>query len=204
MCRGRGGSKLVVVVRPRRPLPDTRARGPRREIGVTATGPRRTIPATRILGTWSNAQRNSVESGAAPVTEASTTNMLEVGGMRVDLDLKAHYAGGMGPHGLVSGDRRSKLLRSIVLGLAVTHGHEDVELVLIDADSHGTFDGLHPLPQTSRLCRSWGPGGAPPVDLIGLFEAETARSGTCPPAGAQSSNRFGSNHTRVQPPYLRG
>ena len=51
----------------------------------------------------------------------------------------------MGPHGLVigaTGSGKSELLRTLVLGLAVTHSPEQLNLVLVDFKGGATFAGL--------------------------------------------------------------
>ena len=50
----------------------------------------------------------------------------------------------MGPHGLVvgaTGSGESELLRTVVLGLAMTHPPEHLNMVLVDVEGGGTFSG---------------------------------------------------------------
>ncbi|PXX65581.1 S-DNA-T family DNA segregation ATPase FtsK/SpoIIIE [Nocardia tenerifensis] len=61
------------------------------------------------------------------------------------LDLKQGAEGGMGPHGLVvgaTGSGKSELLRTIVLGLALHHGPERVNFLLVDFKNGATFQPL--------------------------------------------------------------
>ncbi|MEQ6903855.1 FtsK/SpoIIIE domain-containing protein, partial [Nocardioides sp. YIM 152588] len=75
-------------------------------------------------------------------------------GVPVHLDLKQAAEGGAGPHGLVvgaTGSGKSELLRTLVLGLALTHSPDDLALVLVDFKGGATFAGLGDLPHTSAL-----------------------------------------------------
>jgi S-DNA-T family DNA segregation ATPase FtsK/SpoIIIE len=75
-------------------------------------------------------------------------------GEAVELDIKESALGGMGPHGLVvgaTGSGKSELLRTLVLALAVTHGPEQLNLVLIDFKGGATFAGLQDLPHTAAV-----------------------------------------------------
>ena len=75
-------------------------------------------------------------------------------GQPVDLDIKESAQGGMGPHGLVigaTGSGKSELLRTLVLGLAVTHSSETLNFVLVDFKGGATFASLDVLPHTSAI-----------------------------------------------------
>ncbi len=75
-------------------------------------------------------------------------------GQRVDLDLKESAQDGMGPHGLLigaTGSGKSELLRTLVLGLALTHSPEVLNLVLVDFKGGATFAQLDKLPHTSAV-----------------------------------------------------
>ncbi|MET7461648.1 type VII secretion protein EccCa [Nonomuraea sp. NPDC005501] len=75
-------------------------------------------------------------------------------GRVVELDIKESAQGGMGPHGLVigaTGSGKSELLRTLVLGLAVTHSSEILNFVLVDFKGGATFLGLDALPHVSAV-----------------------------------------------------
>lgn len=74
-------------------------------------------------------------------------------GRPVMLDLKEAAQEGMGPHGLcvgATGSGKSELLRTLVLGLAVTHSSETLNFVLADFKGGATLPGW-------RRCRTWQP-----------------------------------------------
>ncbi|PZS31047.1 MAG: type VII secretion protein EccC, partial [Pseudonocardiales bacterium] len=76
------------------------------------------------------------------------------GGEPVELDLKESAQEGMGPHGLVigsTGSGKSELLRTLVLGLAMTHSSETLNFVLVDFKGGATFTGLAELPHTAAV-----------------------------------------------------
>ncbi|HRI96483.1 MAG TPA: type VII secretion protein EccCa, partial [Nocardioides sp.] len=75
-------------------------------------------------------------------------------GAVVHLDLKESAQQGMGPHGLVigaTGSGKSEFLRTLVLGLAMTHSPEQLNLVLVDFKGGATFAGMAPLPHVSAV-----------------------------------------------------
>ncbi len=75
-------------------------------------------------------------------------------GAMVNLDLKESAQQGMGPHGLVigaTGSGKSEFLRTLVLGLAMTHSPEQLNLVLVDFKGGATFAGMSGLPHVSAM-----------------------------------------------------
>jgi S-DNA-T family DNA segregation ATPase FtsK/SpoIIIE len=75
-------------------------------------------------------------------------------GQSVELDIKESAQGGMGPHGLVigaTGSGKSELLRTLVLGLALTHSPEALNFVLVDFKGGATFASCDVLPHTSAV-----------------------------------------------------
>ncbi|MDY6996404.1 MAG: type VII secretion protein EccCb [Actinomycetota bacterium] len=66
-------------------------------------------------------------------------------GHAVHLDINEAAAGGMGPHGLcvgATGSGKSEFLRTLALGMIVTHSPESLNLVLVDFKGGATFLGL--------------------------------------------------------------
>lgn len=75
-------------------------------------------------------------------------------GSLVNLDIKESAQQGMGPHGLVigaTGSGKSEFLRTLVLGLAMTHSPEQLNLVLVDFKGGATFAGMSELPHVSAV-----------------------------------------------------
>ncbi|MDI5972879.1 type VII secretion protein EccCa [Streptomyces sp. SL13] len=75
-------------------------------------------------------------------------------GEPVMLDLKEAALEGMGPHGLcvgATGSGKSELLRTLVLGLAVTHSSETLNFVLADFKGGATFAGMSTLPHVAAV-----------------------------------------------------
>ncbi len=76
------------------------------------------------------------------------------GGMLVHLDIKESAQQGMGPHGLVigaTGSGKSEFLRTLVLGLAMTHAPEQLNMVLVDFKGGATFAGMSDMPHVSAV-----------------------------------------------------
>ncbi|MEU0337206.1 type VII secretion protein EccCa [Streptomyces sp. NPDC006193] len=77
-----------------------------------------------------------------------------VDGRPVMLDLKEAAQEGMGPHGLcvgATGSGKSELLRTLVLGLAVTHSSETLNFVLADFKGGATFAGMAQMPHVAAV-----------------------------------------------------
>jgi len=75
-------------------------------------------------------------------------------GQPVELDIKESAQGGMGPHGLIigaTGSGKSELLRTLVLGLALTHPSDVLNFVLVDFKGGATFLGLDQLAHVSAV-----------------------------------------------------
>ncbi|MBV9207155.1 MAG: type VII secretion protein EccCa [Actinobacteria bacterium] len=75
-------------------------------------------------------------------------------GQPVELDIKESAQGGMGPHGLIigaTGSGKSELLRTLVLGLALTHPSDVLNFVLVDFKGGATFGGLERLTHVSAV-----------------------------------------------------
>ncbi|MEE1941772.1 type VII secretion protein EccCa [Streptomyces sp. TRM 70361] len=75
-------------------------------------------------------------------------------GQPVMLDLKEAAQDGMGPHGLcvgATGSGKSELLRTLVLGLAVTHTSEALNFVLADFKGGATFAGMSQMPHVAAV-----------------------------------------------------
>ncbi|KRF37341.1 ATP-binding protein [Nocardioides sp. Soil805] len=72
----------------------------------------------------------------------------------VHLDIKESAQQGMGPHGLVigaTGSGKSEFLRTLVLGLTMTHSSEQLNLVLVDFKGGATFAGMADMPHVSAV-----------------------------------------------------
>ena len=72
----------------------------------------------------------------------------------VVLDIKESAQQGMGPHGLVigaTGSGKSEFLRTLVLGMALTHSPEQLNMVLVDFKGGATFAGIAGMPHVSAV-----------------------------------------------------
>ncbi|MEV5976748.1 type VII secretion protein EccCa [Streptomyces sp. NPDC052114] len=107
---------------------------------------------------------NLGDAGSVDVTRTwrprSTAERLRVpigvgeDGQPVMLDLKEAAQEGMGPHGLcvgATGSGKSELLRTLVLGLAVTHSSETLNFVLADFKGGATFAGMSDMPHVAAV-----------------------------------------------------
>ncbi len=99
------------------------------------------------------------EPGAAWVSRPARDRLrvpigLGEGGSLVHLDIKESAQQGMGPHGLVigaTGSGKSEFLRTLVLGLALTHSPEQLNMVLVDFKGGATFAGMTDMPHVSAV-----------------------------------------------------
>ncbi|WP_248579919.1 type VII secretion protein EccCa [Nocardioides sp. InS609-2] len=76
------------------------------------------------------------------------------GGSMIHMDIKESAQQGMGPHGLVigaTGSGKSEFLRTLVLGLAMTHPPEQLNMVLVDFKGGATFAGMSEMPHVSAV-----------------------------------------------------
>ncbi|MFK4104788.1 type VII secretion protein EccCb [Streptomyces sp. NPDC019531] len=79
---------------------------------------------------------------------------VDAGGGPVVLNLREAAQGGWGPHGLcvgATGSGKSELLRTLVLGLAVTHSPETLNFVMVDFKGGATFAEMRRLPHTAAV-----------------------------------------------------
>jgi S-DNA-T family DNA segregation ATPase FtsK/SpoIIIE len=79
---------------------------------------------------------------------------LDSEGRPIELDIKESAQGGVGPHGLcigATGSGKSELLRTLVLGLAMTHSPEVLNFVLVDFKGGATFLGMEGLQHVSAI-----------------------------------------------------
>ncbi|ORV14903.1 secretion protein EccC [Mycobacterium celatum] len=75
-------------------------------------------------------------------------------GTPLELDIKEAAENGMGPHGLcvgATGSGKSELLRTIALGMMVSHSPEVLNLVLVDFKGGATFLGLEKSPHVAAV-----------------------------------------------------
>ena len=96
-------------------------------------------------GTWGR------KTGAAFLT---TRIGADATGEPLELDIKEAAQGGMGPHGIcigATGSGKSEFLRTLVLGLAVSHGPEDLSMILVDYKGGAAFSPFEILPQVAGV-----------------------------------------------------
>jgi S-DNA-T family DNA segregation ATPase FtsK/SpoIIIE len=132
---------------------------PLRPAGVVAAagdalGATTTLTALLGVGGPPALDVGALRRGRAPRDRLRVPIGHDADGQPVQLDLKESAEGGMGPHGLVvgaTGSGKSELLRTLVLGLALTHSAQDLNFVLVDFKGGATFGGLDRLPHTSAV-----------------------------------------------------
>lgn len=76
------------------------------------------------------------------------------GGTPVLLDLKESAQLGMGPHGIcigATGSGKSELLRTLILGLALTHSPDDLSMILVDYKGGAAFAPFSGLPHVAGI-----------------------------------------------------
>ncbi|MFF5715016.1 type VII secretion protein EccCb [Streptomyces sp. NPDC012756] len=143
----------------RQAMAETTQRMRERWLGVQPdTTPRRRadIQFTQLFGIR-DATRFDVDRAWAPRPPQERLRVpigVSQDGRPVMLDLKEPAQGGIGPHGLcvgATGSGKSELLRTLVLGLAVTHSSETLNFVLVDFKGGATFAGMSQLPHVSAV-----------------------------------------------------
>lgn len=75
-------------------------------------------------------------------------------GAPVHIDLKESAHGGMGPHGIcigATGSGKSEFLRTLILSLSVSHGPEDLAMILVDYKGGAAFTPFAGLPHIAGL-----------------------------------------------------
>ncbi|MET0735624.1 MAG: type VII secretion protein EccCa [Microbacterium sp.] len=75
-------------------------------------------------------------------------------GAPVLLDLKESAQLGMGPHGIcigATGSGKSELLRTLILGLALTHSPDDLSMILVDYKGGAAFAPFAQLPHVAGI-----------------------------------------------------
>ncbi|GAA3598180.1 type VII secretion protein EccC [Klugiella xanthotipulae] len=115
----------------------------------------RDIDVTELLGIGSIAQVSP-----AGWTARSPRDFLRVPvglddlGRPVHIDVKESAQSGMGPHGIcigATGSGKSEFLRTLILGLALTHSPEDLAMILVDYKGGAAFSPFQGLPHIAGL-----------------------------------------------------
>ena len=105
------------------------------------------LDSLQLVSMWERTHSTPHSRLAVPLGLSAT-------GRPMMLDLKESAHGGMGPHGLcigATGSGKSELLRTLVLGLIITHSPAQLNLVLVDFKGGATFLGFEHLPHTSAV-----------------------------------------------------
>ncbi|WP_405461906.1 type VII secretion protein EccCa [Streptomyces sp. NBC_00101] len=123
------------------------------DAGEAVTGD---VELSTLLGIPDLHRHQPVELWRRSTGAASLRVPIAVGreGRPVMLDIKESAQGGTGPHGMLigaTGSGKSELLRTLVLGLALTNSSETLNFVLVDFKGGATFLGLDELPHTSAV-----------------------------------------------------
>lgn len=103
---------------------------------------------------------------------------VSVDGTRLELDLKDTGQGGMGAHGLVTGQPgagKTTLLQTFVYSLALTHSPEAASFLVAAAAEPGLFAALGDLPHATGIAAGLGADPDEAARLAGAITGETAR-----------------------------
>ena len=135
----------------RRLTPLYAGEGPAREDALTATS-----ELTDLLGIGDITTVSLRQTWRARPARDRLRVPIGVGadGAPIHLDIKESAQQGMGPHGLVigaTGSGKSEVLRTLVLGLALTHSPEILNFVLVDFKGGATFAGMAGMPHVSAI-----------------------------------------------------
>ena len=135
-----------------RPLAGLRLRRTSAEDTGTALAP----DVTQLLGV---ADVDAIDTTAAWRTRSAAEFLrVPIGvddrGAPVLLDLKESAQLGMGPHGIcigATGSGKSELLRTLILGLALTHAPDDLSMILVDYKGGAAFAPFARLPHVAGI-----------------------------------------------------
>lgn len=140
---------LTVIARPLTGLRLTRT-------SATDTGAALAPDVTELLG-FADVEAVDVEAAWRPRSAADFLRVpigVDDRGGAVLLDLKESAQLGMGPHGIcigATGSGKSELLRTLILGLALTHAPEDLSMILVDYKGGAAFAPFAGLPHVSGI-----------------------------------------------------
>ena len=148
-----------------------------------------------------------VATAQRPATSCGCRSASTTAARRCSLDLKESAQLGMGPHGIcigATGSGKSELLRTLILGLALTHSPDDLSMILVDYKGGAAFAPFAGLPHVAGHHRQ--PRRRPAADRArprehpgrGRATAATAEGGRergihrpLPPAAARASGPSG-------------